>query len=113
MKNSIIAALTISLMAAGSAWAGETPSKPGTEVYFVNLADGATVKGPVKVVFGLSGMGVAPAGMEKKAPAITTCLLTERRSLKAKMALKKWISIFQPMITTYILAVVKRKHLSS
>ena len=66
MKNSIIAALTISLMAAGSAWAGETPSKPGTKVYFVNLADGATVKGPVKVVFGLSGMGVAPAGIEKE-----------------------------------------------
>ena len=66
MKNSIIAALTISLMAAGSALAGETPSKPGTKVYFVNLADGATVKGPVKVIFGLSGMGVAPAGIEKE-----------------------------------------------
>ena len=34
-------------------------------LYFVNLADGATVSSPVKVVFGLSGMGVAPAGIEK------------------------------------------------
>ncbi|WP_382171338.1 DUF4399 domain-containing protein [Hydrogenophaga luteola] len=34
-------------------------------LYFVNLADGATVSSPVKVVFGLSGMGVAPAGVEK------------------------------------------------
>ena len=47
------------------AMAGETPSPPGAKVYFVNLADGATVSSPVKVVFGLSSMGVAPAGTEK------------------------------------------------
>lgn len=35
------------------------------KVYFVNLSNGATVSNPVKVVFGLSGMGVAPAGIEK------------------------------------------------
>lgn len=34
-------------------------------VYFVNLSNGATVSSPVKVIFGLSGMGVAPAGIEK------------------------------------------------
>ena len=34
-------------------------------LYFVNLANGAVVSSPVKVVFGLSGMGVAPAGIEK------------------------------------------------
>ncbi len=34
-------------------------------LYFVNLNNGATVSSPVKVVFGLSGMGVAPAGVEK------------------------------------------------
>ena len=33
-------------------------------VYFVNLADGDTVSSPVKIVFGLSGMGVAPSGVE-------------------------------------------------
>lgn len=36
-----------------------------TRLYFVNLANGAEVSSPVKVVFGLSGMGVAPAGIEK------------------------------------------------
>jgi hypothetical protein len=46
--------------------AGETPSPPGAKVYFVNLADGATVSSPVKVIFGLSGMGVSPAGTEKE-----------------------------------------------
>ena len=35
-------------------------------MYFVNLSDGDTVSSPVKVVFGLSGMGVAPAGIEKE-----------------------------------------------
>ena len=46
------------------ALAGETPSAPGTQQYFVNLKDGATVSSPVKVIFGLFGMGVAPAGVE-------------------------------------------------
>jgi len=50
----------------GVALAGETPSPPGAKVYFVNLKNGATVSSPVKVVFGLSGMGVAPAGIEKE-----------------------------------------------
>ena len=34
------------------------------ELYFVEPNDGATVNGPVKIVFGLSGMGVAPAGID-------------------------------------------------
>lgn len=37
----------------------------GTKLYFVSLRNGMTVSSPVKVVFGLSGMGVAPAGTEK------------------------------------------------
>lgn len=42
-------------------------SAPATaRVYFLNLANGQTVSNPVKVVFGLSGMGVAPAGVEKE-----------------------------------------------
>ncbi len=60
-----IAALsTLLLPTAG--FAGETPSAPGTTQYFVNLKDGDTVKSPVKVIFGLSGLGVAPAGVEKE-----------------------------------------------
>ncbi len=47
------------------AHAGETPAPDGAGVYFINLKDGDTVKAPVKVVFGLAGMGVAPAGTEK------------------------------------------------
>lgn len=59
-----IAALCLSV---GFAHAGgETPSNPDAKVYFVNLSDGDTVQSPVTVVFGLSGMGVAPAGTDKE-----------------------------------------------
>ncbi len=43
----------------------QTASKPGAAVYFIQPFDGAEVKGPVTVKFGLKGMGVAPAGVEK------------------------------------------------
>lgn len=36
-----------------------------TKLYFIDLKDGATVTNPVVIRFGLSGMGVAPAGIEK------------------------------------------------
>lgn len=41
-----------------------TPSPPGAEVYIISPKDGATVKSPVTVRFGLKGMGVAPAGVK-------------------------------------------------
>lgn len=44
-----------------------TPSPAGAKVYFLAPANGAEVKGPVKVVFGLApAMGVAPAGTQKE-----------------------------------------------
>lgn len=66
MKYTIAAAAAVSLLMSGFAWAGETPSAPDAKVYFINLKDGDTVKAPVKVNFGLSGMGIAPAGIEKE-----------------------------------------------
>jgi hypothetical protein len=42
----------------------KTASPAGAKVYFVSPKNGAKVKGPVKVVMGLSGMGVAPAGVD-------------------------------------------------
>jgi hypothetical protein len=38
----------------------------GAMVYFANLKNGDTVTSPVRVQFGLRGMGVAPAGVEKE-----------------------------------------------
>lgn len=67
MKTRIFTALTTAaLIASAPAMAGDTPSPEGAMVYFGNLSDGDTFSGPVKVVFGLSGMGVAPAGTEKE-----------------------------------------------
>jgi len=42
-----------------------TPAPDGAKAYIVSPADGATVASPVTVVFGLEGMGVAPAGVDK------------------------------------------------
>ncbi|MEE4119558.1 MAG: DUF4399 domain-containing protein [Paracoccaceae bacterium] len=41
-----------------------TPRPAEADLYFVNVDDGDTVAAPVTVVFGLRGMGVAPAGVE-------------------------------------------------
>lgn len=54
--------LSTSLMAEGLP---RTASPEGAETYIVSPFDGATVSSPVTVVFGLKGMGVAPAGTER------------------------------------------------
>jgi hypothetical protein len=59
-----LAALLLPL--AASADSVSTPSADGARVYFLEPKNGAEVKGPVKVVFGLAGMGVAPAGVQHK-----------------------------------------------
>jgi hypothetical protein len=62
-RFALVAAL--SLASAGAAMAADrTPSAAGAEVYIVSPKDGDKVKGPVTVVFGLKGMGVAPAGIK-------------------------------------------------
>lgn len=59
-------AAAVALMGAPVLAGGETPANPDARVYFANLEDGQTVSSPVTIVFGLSGMGVAPAGTEKE-----------------------------------------------
>ena len=46
--------------------AGPTPSPEGAEVYIISPESGAIVSSPVTIVFGLKGMGVAPAGTAKE-----------------------------------------------
>lgn len=60
--------LSVTVAAAMIAAAGasaQTPAPPGATVYFINLKDGDTVSSPFKIQFGLTGMGIAPAGVEK------------------------------------------------
>lgn len=42
-----------------------TPAPAGATAYIIEPADGATVSNPVRVVFGLKGIGVAPAGTDR------------------------------------------------
>jgi hypothetical protein len=60
-----LALFAVLALAALTPAAAQTPSPPGAKVYFINLQDGAVVSGPFLIQFGLSGMGIAPAGVEK------------------------------------------------
>ncbi|MBM4213042.1 MAG: DUF4399 domain-containing protein [Gammaproteobacteria bacterium] len=65
MKLSGLVAVILALVISNaSAQMPETTAPPGAKVYFVNLKNGDTVTRPVKVVMGLTGMGIAPAGIE-------------------------------------------------
>lgn len=66
MKKFIAITITALLSLTGIAMAGETPAPEGAAVYFVNLKDGDKVSSPVTIIFGLKGMGIAPAGIEKE-----------------------------------------------
>lgn len=44
--------------------AGTLEASDGAEIYFISPEDGETVESPVRVRFGLRGMGVAPAGID-------------------------------------------------
>jgi hypothetical protein len=60
-----IVTLTMLLALAGSAAvADQLPAPADAAVYIIKPAAGARVKSPVTVVFGLTGMGIAPAGVK-------------------------------------------------
>jgi hypothetical protein len=62
MRIFIVAAF---ILAASVSFAQERTSSPaGAEVYIISPKDGAKVRGPVTVLFGLRGMGIAPAGVK-------------------------------------------------
>lgn len=65
--------LALALVATGvTAIAADAPGLPvtkapaGAEVYIISPKDGATVGAEVTVQFGLKGMGIAPAGVQKE-----------------------------------------------
>ena len=67
--NRLIITGTIAFSALAAVWTGvvqaRTPAPETAEVYIISPADGDTVSSPVTVKFGLKGMGVAPAGVNK------------------------------------------------
>ena len=63
----IIATATLILPLATTAYAlDRSPAPDGASAYIISPTSGDTVSSPVTVVFGLNGMGVAPAGTEKE-----------------------------------------------
>ncbi len=76
----VLLALALSVAGfAGASIAAYAPGLPitkapsGAEVYIISPKDGATVGQNVTVEFGLKGMGVAPAGVDKEKPATIIC----------------------------------------
>jgi hypothetical protein len=47
-----------------TALSAQTASPPGATVYIISPMDGETVTSPFKVQFGLTGMGIAPVGVQ-------------------------------------------------
>ena len=65
MKQLLTLALICLLSVSLPLKAEQSKAPEDAKSYFVNLKDGDVVKSPVKIIFGLKGMGVAPAGVEK------------------------------------------------
>lgn len=64
MKKTLFLVAALALAGYTFAQVPKTASPVGAKVYFIAPKNGAKIKGPVKVVMGLSGMGVAPAGTD-------------------------------------------------
>jgi len=63
-KLSFLGGLIVAASLSTALLAQPSPAPEGAEVYIVSPQNGATVSQTFKVVFGLSGMGVAPAGIQ-------------------------------------------------
>lgn len=66
--KSLTMSIATGLFLAGAAFADghRSPSPDGAMAYIISPADGATVSNPVTIVFGLEGMGIAPANVEQE-----------------------------------------------
>jgi len=64
----VVATLSCLLLVLSGAHAQDlsTPSAEGAKLYIVSPKEGETVGKTFTVVFGLKGMGIAPAGIEKE-----------------------------------------------
>ena len=65
MKKQLIFILAVLLLGT-SAWAGDSAAPADARAYIISPAHGEVVSTRFKVVFGLSGIGVAPAGVDRE-----------------------------------------------
>ncbi len=61
----LLSVLSLFFWVAPSLAAAQSPAPNGANVYLIAPTDGQMVTSPLKVQFGLSGMGIAPAGVER------------------------------------------------
>jgi hypothetical protein len=61
---SLLLALAVPISGSASDEMPRTATPDGAAVYFISPADGESVSSPFVVRFGLSGMGVGPAGLD-------------------------------------------------
>ncbi|MFN3643717.1 MAG: DUF4399 domain-containing protein [Gemmobacter sp.] len=64
--RTIVVSAAFAMLVTSPLLAQGTAAPEGARLYFVGLEDGAEVTSPVTIVFGLRGMGVAPAGIAKE-----------------------------------------------
>jgi Domain of unknown function (DUF4399) len=63
LRSTLLAICVVMLSVAGC---GKKEEKPQGRVFFSEPKDGAEIKGPVKIVMGVEGMEIKPAGEEIK-----------------------------------------------
>jgi hypothetical protein len=66
MKNILVLASTLTLLTTFAFADGHRSAAPdNAKAYIISPSDGAVVTSPVTILFGLEGMGIAPANVEQ------------------------------------------------
>jgi len=109
-KTAVVCASIVMSFNVLAADAERTPSPQGAAVYIVSPANGETVTSPVKVVFGLSGMGVAPAGTDKKNTGHHHLLVDGKKLPAMDQRMGKGVKHFGGGQTETVLELAPGKH---
>jgi hypothetical protein len=110
MKHIIRITLAILLITAWSVQASTSSSPEGAKVYIVSPADGETVGETFTVVFGLEGMGVAPAGVEKASTGHHHLLIDKEELPAMDQPMGNEVKHFGGGQTQYTVTLPKGKH---
>lgn len=108
----ILASLLTSLSFNASAKEALSKRPNNASVYFIYPSDGSTVSSPVRVVFGLKNMGVAPAGIDRKNTGHHHLLIDKSKlpDLSQPLPATKTIKHFGAGQTETEIALSKGKH---
>ncbi len=64
-RTPLLSILAVAMLSMSPILVSAAPPPTTAKPYIISPQNGATVSSPVRVVFGLTGMGVAPAGVDK------------------------------------------------